>query len=329
MFDQKITQNPIISIFLALVITCLLLTACGTPTPEAKSYTIGIVNYNPSLQAYVEGFETGMKELGYMEGENITYIYNGALKNDPQVIAAEVKSLIDQGVDLLFTLGTPPTVAAKQAVEGTDIAVVFDPISNPVGEGVVADLSKPGGNVTGVQIVVAATKALEWLTKISPETTEVHVPHNPADAFSVRVAGTLPEAAATLGIQLILDEVTSNEQEISLVESLPENAAILFVPSPSLDAGRGPVLEAAIERGIVTGGYNRSPDNLVFTYKIDEAAQGRQAARLASQIFNGTKPGDLPVETGEFFLTINLKTADTIGLTIADDLLGQADTIVR
>ena len=92
MSNQKNTRNTITSIFSILVITCLLLTGCGTPSTKATSHTIGIVNYNPNLDSYVEGFKAGMVELGYVEGKNITYIYHGALENDPQVIADEVTS---------------------------------------------------------------------------------------------------------------------------------------------------------------------------------------------------------------------------------------------
>ena len=274
-----------------IIVTSLLLSACSASIGTGP-YTVGIVNYNPSMNANIDGFKTGMTELGYIEGENITYLYNGALENDPDVIAAEVQSLIDQDVDLLITLGTSPTLAAKEAVEGTNIPVIFNPVSNPVNEGIVADLDAPGGNVTGVQVVIDAAGALQWLLKIAPATTEVHVPHNPADAFSVRVAGTLPDAAAVLGVSLVLDEVTTNDEELALINELPEGTAILFIPSPSLDAGRAPTLARAVERKMITGGYNADPENIVFTYTTDEAAQGRQAAELADQILGGADPGD-------------------------------------
>ena len=106
-------------------------------------------------------------------------------------------------------------------------------------------------------------------------------------------------------------------------------AAVLFVPSPSLDGSRAAVRKLAMELGIPIGGYNQAQDDIVYSYTIDKSAQGKQAARLANQIFKGTNPGGLPVETGEFFLIVNLKTAQTIGLNIPDDILRQADTVIR
>jgi len=305
----------------------LLVTGCGGT--KAKTYTIGIVNYNPALDLYITGFKAGMGELGYVEGKNLTYIYSGALKNDEQVIAAEVKRLMDQKVDLFFTLGTPTTVAAKKAVAGTKIPVVFAPIGNPVADGVVASIRQPGGNVTGVQVVNAAPKALTWLVKIIPGTKKVHVPYNPIDQTSVSTAKLLPETASQLGIELALVEVNSSQEEMNLIRSLPKDAAVFFVPSPSLDGSRAAVRKLAMELGIPIGGYNQAQDDIVYSYTIDKSAQGKQAARLADQIFKGTNPGDLPVETGEFFLIINLKTAQTIGLNIPDEILRQADTVIR
>jgi putative ABC transport system substrate-binding protein len=101
-----------------------------------------------------------MEHLGYVEGKNVTYIYHGVLEPDPQVIAREVKSLMDQKVDLFLTLGTLPALAAKKAIQGTNIPVVFAPSLNPVQEGIVESLSRPGGNVTGIQNGYAVPKTL-------------------------------------------------------------------------------------------------------------------------------------------------------------------------
>jgi putative ABC transport system substrate-binding protein len=322
---RRLTAAPLL-----FGIVMLVLAACGQAQPQAKTYTIGVVNYVPPLNQAFDGFKAKMVELGYVEGKNITYIYHGVLQPDPKAIESEVKNLLDQKIDMFLTMGTPTTLAAKKAVEGTDIPVVFAPVISPVEEGVVQSISHPGGNVTGVQgINNALPKALEWLLKIAPGTKKVYVPYNPADRVSVTTTKPLPEAAAKLGVELLLDEVHTPDEAAAAMQTLPKDAAVLFVITPSLDSGRSVMDKVIIERGIPAGGYTVPDPNLLFIYGNNLAEEGSQAARLVDQIFKGTKPGDLPVETAESVLTINLKAAKAIGLDIPDSILAQAHTVVR
>jgi putative tryptophan/tyrosine transport system substrate-binding protein len=320
-------SHLLILIFFSL--TGLLLTACGT-TAQAKTYTIGVVNYVPSLDAVFEGFKAEMAKRGYVEGQNVTYIYNGVIKPDPQVMDHEVKSLLDQKVDLFLTLGTLPTLTAKKAVEGTDIPVVFAPVINPVKEGAVASITQPGGNVTGVQNGNTIPKAMEWLHTVAPQATKVHVIYHPEDPVAVTSITVLPETAATLGVELVLDEVRSPEEAIAAIEALPKDAAIFMVPTPSLEP-LSALIEAAAKHGLAVGSTNSSQlkAGALITYGANFSAMGKQAAGLVDQILKGTKPADLPVETAEYFLDINLQTARAIGLNIPDEILRQAATVVR
>src|SRR5262249_9738019 len=159
-----------------------------------------------------DSFKAGMTELGYIEGKNVTYIYHGASKPEAQVIASEVRRLIDQKVDLLFTIGNLSTIEANRAVQGTTLPVVFAPVVNPVGTGVVASLAHPGGNVTGIQAIDNTPKALEWLLKFVPGTPKVYVPYTLADQVSVTSVQPLPAAAAQLGVELMLDPVRSPDE---------------------------------------------------------------------------------------------------------------------
>jgi putative ABC transport system substrate-binding protein len=325
----KKAQNTTMRRALCLMLTGLLLTACGGATP-AKTYTIGVVNYVPVLDPVLEGFKTRMAALGYVEGKNVTYIYHGVLEPDPQVIAREVKSLMDQKVDLFLTLGTLPALAAKKAVAGTNIPVVFAPSLNPVQEGIVESLSRPGGNVTGIQNGYAVPKTLEWLHKIVPQATKIYVIYHPKDHVAHTSIKPLPAIASSLGIELVLNEVRSTEEAIAVIETLPKDAAIFFVPTPSLEP-LSVLTEVAVQHGIAVGANN--PAYLkaggVVIYAADFFAIGQQAARLVDQIVKGTKPADLPVETAEYSLRINLQAAKAIGLDIPDEFLRQADVVMR
>lgn len=321
-----------VTILIWLGLLSLLLAACAG-TPVSRTYTVGVINYNQQLSPVFDGFKAQMAELGYVEGENITYLNNGVVAPDPQAIDDEIKRLLNQKVDLLLTIGTPVTAAAKNAVAGTDVPVVFAPLVNPVEEGIVESINRPGGNVTGVQNINAALKAMEWLLQIAPRTKQIYVPYHPDDRVSVTMTKPMPEAAAQLGVELVLDDVRSPEEALTAIAELPQDAGIIFIPMPSLESGRSAMGKLASERGIPAGAsINAKPgtvDDVIFTYTANVAKQGGQAGRLADQIFKGTKPGNLPVETSEYFLVINLKNAQVMGLDISDEVLRQADTVIR
>lgn len=332
MFNHTHSQKKSLArwnIFAATIALSLPLIACGSPQSE-ETFVIGVVNYVPVLSPALDGFKVEMSELGYVEGENLVYIYNGIVGSDPDAVENEVENLLAQDVDLLFTIGNLPALAAKQAVEGTDISVVFTPIMYPVEEGVVDSVLHPGGNVTGVSNGRGTTKALEWLVTLTPDAKKVYLPYNPNDTVSVTVLGTLENTPSELGIELVLDEVYSVEEAVTAIENLPEDIDAIFrVPSPTLDPRNNELSQAAIARGIPMGSNLLLNESVLVTYAADIFELGRQAARQADQIHRGMKPADLPVESAEFFLTINLKTAEMIDLNVSDDILEQADIIIR
>jgi putative ABC transport system substrate-binding protein len=212
-------------------------------------------------------------------------------------------------------------------VEGTNIPVVFAPVINPVREGAVESITRPGGNVTGVQNGDTIPKSLEWLHTIVPHATQVYVIYHPEDVVSVTSVKSLAATAPALRIELVLTEVHSQEEAITAIETMPKDAALFFVPSSRLEP-IGTMTRVAVQRGIAVGANNHREGALV-TYSGSFFAMGQQAARLADQILKGARPADLPVETAEYFLHINLQIATAMGLDIPDEILHQADTVMR
>ena len=316
-------------VFCWVVFISLFFTACPQDKPP-KPFTIGIVNYVSILNPVIEGFKAGMNELGYTEGKDVIYIDNGVVLPDSQTVDAEIKQLLAHDIDLLFPIGTLATLRAKHAVEGRKMAVVFGAVPRPVEEGIVESISNPGGSLTGVQVGTQMSKALEWLLTIVPEADRVYVPYNPDDEVSRSFLARLDDAASQMGIELMLDEVHSVEDTVAAIQSLPGDVNAIFrIPSPTLDSRNDELSQAAIARGLPMGASLPLDEAILFTLAVDLFDVGKQTARLAHQIRQGEKPADLPVETSEFFLIINLKTADAIGLDIPDDILLQADTIIR
>jgi putative ABC transport system substrate-binding protein len=319
-----------IQIILLMGLAVVLLSACGGPKTE--TFTIGVVVETEALAATTyEGFKAGMAELGYVEGENITYIYNGVIGVEPEAIDREIENLLAQDVDLLLTSGTAPALEAKKVTAGMDIPVVFSPVIDPVREGIVESADRPGGNITGVQPVNALPKALEWLLTLAPA-SKVYIPYNPADAVTLTSLAAAQEVASTLGVEIIAGEVSTPEEVVAAIEALPEDTVVFLPVVPSLESGLDDYAEAALEHGVVIGAYHPAymRYGVLVNYAVNTYGLGVQAARLADQILRGgIAPADLPVETADCALIINLQTADAIGLEIPDDVLSQANNIIR
>lgn len=310
---------------MCLMILTLLLNGCGNlPGAQPKTYTIGVIIESQTQTGAFDIYKSYMEKSGYIEGKNVTYINHGVIGTDAKINETEAKSMMNEKVDLLITMGTAPTLAGKKAVEGTTIPVVFVPVLDPIKEGIVTNLSHPGGNVTGVQSLNTTPKVLEWLLKIAPNTKTVYAPYNPADKVAITSIKGLPDVASQLGVELILDDVKDGDEAIAVVKTLPKNSAILFITSPSLNSSIGKIEDVAIELGIPTGTRTRGDTKAVFNFAADTKQQAELAANLTNKIFKGAKPGDLPIETLDYTLTINLKTATAIGLTIPDEIINQA-----
>ena len=161
------------------------------------------------MEPVLQGFKEGMAEKGFVEGENVTYIYNGPLGADAAVLEAEVQSFVDAKVDLVLALATPATVAAQKVTDGTGIPVVFTPISDPLGAGFVESINQPGGNMTGVRNGGFTPKNLEWLKTIVPSIEKIYAPYNPKDKSAIFAKGLLLETAAKLGIEVIMPEIAT------------------------------------------------------------------------------------------------------------------------
>jgi putative ABC transport system substrate-binding protein len=194
-------------------------------------------------------------------------------------------------------------------------------------------MRQPGGNITGVTFGPQEAMRLKWLIRIAPEIKRIYVPFNPKDKSPVLALKMVRNAAAKLGVELITREVHDPETREDAVLNIPAEAdAVFALPDSYIGTRISDLAATATKRNLPLSAANimyvRSYDVLT-SFGIDQHLCGKQTARLADQIFKGARPADLPVELAEFYLAVNLKTAKTIGLTIADEILRQAHLIVR
>jgi len=285
-------------------------------------------------------FRQGLRELGYVEGQNIIIEYRyaeGRAERLPD-LAAELVSL---KVDVIVAGGTLAPLAAKQATR--TIPIVLAAAGDPVGTGLVPSLAKPGGNVTGLSNLSRelTAKRLQLLKEIVPGLSRVAVLWNAANivaALHIPVPET-EAAARTLGLQAQSLEVRGPDDfENALLErkvlraAISEGGALFLVDDPLVMRYRQPIADFAIR--------NRLPSTAIYknfaeagglmTFGASLPDLYRRAAIFVDKILKGAKPADLPVEQPtKFELVINLKTAKTLGLTIPQALLIRADEIIQ
>jgi ABC-type uncharacterized transport system substrate-binding protein len=301
----------------------------------AKPPRIGYLGGGSSSAArhLLEAFRQGLRELGYMEGQNLTIYYRWAEGRSDQ-LPGLAEELVRLKVDVIVTHGAVATRAARRATAA--IPIVFASSGEAVATGLVASLARPGGNVTGLTIIAPelAGKRLELLREAIPRFTRLAVLWNSANPVVVPEFKETEAAARTLGMQIQSLEVTdqgglagafsamTGERPDALIVLsdamfLSQNAQIVGLAAKS----RLPAMYAESEF-IVAGGLMSYGSNLVVQY--------RRAATYVDKVLRGARPADLPVEQPtKFELVINLKTAKALGLTIPPSLLARADELIQ
>ncbi len=322
-------------LFALLLGSQFLLTACAPAAsnqPIVSNVKIGVLNGGKQFDAVLASFKATLTDAGYVEGKNVTYVYDSAATS-PDKLAASGQTLVTAKVDLIVSLGTPASQAAQKATVGTTIPVVFGPLSDPVASGLVKSVQNPGGNITGVATGLQVhTQRLEFLTKLSANIKRVFLPYDPADAAGASIVKSVQDAAPKLGVEIIPLQIHTDDDVTAAIANFPTDVdAIFVVPSTIIAARLTDLVKAGVDHKLPTSSNVESQVNqgVVLTYSFSDEALGKQMGRIADKILKGAKPADVPVETSEFFLAVNLKTAQAINLTIPDDMLAQAHTIVR
>jgi putative ABC transport system substrate-binding protein len=295
---------------------------------------IGFLFYgSPGPSPEVEAFRQGLRELGYVEGQNIAIDYrfaSGQVERLPE-LAAE---LVRLKVDVIVTPTTPASLAAKQAT--STIPIVFAGVADAVGAGLITSFARPGGNITGLASISAELggKRLELLKEVVPKASRVAVLYNPADRSNVLALRVLQESAPALRLTLQPLEVRGpGEFEGAFVAMTRERAHALFGAAGVLTFEHRKVLVDLTAKSRIPAmwGHRQFVDaGGLMSYAVNWYDQLRRTATYVDKILNGAKPADLPVEQPtKFELVINLKAAKALGLTIPPSLLQRADEVIQ
>jgi putative ABC transport system substrate-binding protein len=329
---RRSTQNRKLVGIVALAVAFAMCEAVVEAQQAKKVQRIGFLG-SGTLGQFV-AFRQGLRDLGYVDGKNITIEYpkpEGNFSRAP----ARAAELLRLKVDVIVTSGATDTRAAKEAT--TTIPIVFLQDPDPIGNGLVTSLARPGGNITGLSSLGAdlSGKRLELLKEVLPKLSRVAVLGNSANAGNGIQLRETERAAGTLGLQLhYVDVLNAKDIETAFREASKERAGAVFVlgfPGPLGERTllaqhavktRLPAIYPQINYVEDAGG--------LMSYGTSFADLGRRAATYVDKILKGAKPADLPVERPtKFELIMNLKAAKQIGLTIPQNVLARADKVIK
>jgi putative ABC transport system substrate-binding protein len=295
---------------------------------------IGFLHYaSPAPFArFVATFHQGLSETGYVEGQNVAIEYRWA-EGRYERLPALAADLVGQKVDVIVAAGPPSARAAKSAT--STIPIVFSS-GDPVGEGLVAGLARPGGNLTGVSLLTVelTAKRLELLSEVVPQAGVIALLVNPNDVNAERITRDVQEGARAKGVQLhVLKAGSESEIDAAFPSLVQQQAGGLVVGTDPFFNSRREQLVALAARHAVPAIYEWREFALaggLISYGSSLTAVYRQDGIYAGKILKGAKPADLPVEQPTTFeLVVNLKTASPLGLTVPPSILARADEVIE
>jgi ABC-type uncharacterized transport system substrate-binding protein len=326
-------RKAVFSIQFVVVLLAVALIAEAQQPKKVPRIGFLFATFASAQESRVEAFKQGLRDLGYIEGRNITIEYRyaeGKLDRLP-ALAAE---LVGLKVDVIVTGGPQATRPAKKATATIPIVMAFD--SDPVGNGFVASLARPGGNVTGLSALSPeiSGKQLELLKEIVPKLSRLAVLGNSAEPANPQSLREIDLAAGTSGVQLqYLDVLGPKDIETAFRAATKGRAdALLALASPILNNQRTQIAELAVKSRLPAIYFRPEfvEDGGLMSYATSFIELSRRAAWYVDKILKGAKPADLPVEQPtKFEFVINLKAAKQIGLAIPQRVLTRADKVIK
>jgi putative tryptophan/tyrosine transport system substrate-binding protein len=320
--------------FVALLGGAALFSPTVRAQQSAKVWRIGYLGFGPasSWTSEIEALRGGLRNLGYTEGKNITIDYRWAERTDQTFELAN--QLVQLGVDVIFAPASTQVEPARRATK--TIPIVFAQHADPVGLGDVASLSRPGGNITGMSMLLTelSVKELEILKEMFPDATRIGVLWNPTTPSHPTAVAALEAAGKKLGVQLILAPAgTISDLEQAFATLARERVSGVLVLSSPLYNGNGELLaDYQIKHGLPEIFANRGNVSAggLMSYGADLDDLYRRAAAYIDKILKGAKPTDLPVEqASKYLVVINMKAAKALGVTIPPTVLARADEIIE
>lgn len=290
----------------------------------------GTAEADPQIRSWVAGFTRGLENLGWYRGRNVTFDFRWGDGNMAR-IRSHAAEFVQQPPDVVFSIGTASTGAMKQA--GGSVPVVFAVVNDPVAQGYVSSMAKPGGNITGFSLMEDYSvlgKSMGFLKQLAPAITRIAMLFNP-DTYPYYET-YLRSATTPLKVSgMRVHTVAEIETEIAKLAGFP-GTGLLVAPDTFTNVNRGPIIRAAAQHRIpATYPYRQYVvDGGLMAYGPEPAETVRRAATYVDRILKGEKPADLPIQAPtKLELVINAKIAKALGLQVPSNLLFTADEVIE
>jgi putative tryptophan/tyrosine transport system substrate-binding protein len=289
---------------------------------------------DPQAERRMLAFQQGLQSLGWIEGPNVRMDYRWG-GTDPERVRSLAREIVNRKPDVI--LASSSLVLRLLQRETQTIPIVFTQVADPIGDGFVASLAHPGGNITGLTSAEYPTKAgrsLELLTNIAPRLAHATIVLHPDQPSHTAMWRAIDAAARSLSVQVTAAEVSKAADIGPAIEAAARkaNGGLVVLPSPITTVQRTLIIALAAEHrlpAIYPYRFNVMSGGLM-SYGADPVDQYRRAALYVDRILRGAKPADLPVEQpARFELAINLKTAKALGLDVPPTLIARADWIIK
>jgi putative ABC transport system substrate-binding protein len=286
-------------------------------------------------QVFIAAFREGLQQLGWHEGRNIRIDTRWAAPGDAESRQRFAQELVALQPELIFANGTPAVAPLLQHTR--TIPIIFSNVADPVGSGFVASFSRPGGNATGFMTMEGsiAGKWLELLKELSPSVARVAFVLNPAMApYAEYYLNPFKAAAASLALEAIVAPVHDTPELASNIAAVARepNGGLIVMPDPFMNAHRVEVTSLAARYHLPAVYAFRQFTKLggLLSYGPDRFDNYRRAATYTDRILKGMKPSELPVQAPiKFEISLNLRTAKALGLSVPDKLLALADEVIE
>jgi putative ABC transport system substrate-binding protein len=317
--------------FITLIAGAAIVCPLPLAAQQSRLPRIGVLlSANP--EPFWSEFRAGLREHGYIEGQNIAFEFRSA-DGKLDFLRTLADELVRLKVDIIVASQTPAVTAARQAT--TEIPIVMAPAGDPVATGLISSLTRPGGNITGLSGTTAdlGAKTLELLRDVLPSTQRVAVLANAADPFSKPYVEQIQQGGRALGIAVQTIMAHGADEFAAAFAAMDKERADAVMVQGSLPSK--PVLDLALKHRLpAVGGGARgrlfAQEGGLLSYSGNQNDMYRRAAFYIDRILKGAKPNDLPVEQPtRYELVINLKTAKALGLTVPASMLASADEVIE
>lgn len=291
--------------------------------------TTAIVEH-PALDAVRDGVRDALAEEGFRDGQEIRFLYEFAQGN-PTIAAQIAAQYVGDNVTVIVPIATPSAQAAVTAT--TTIPIVFGAVTDPVAAGIVTDLARPGGNVTGVSDLTPVADQFALALEIVPDMTAIGVIYNPAEANAVVLVALLHAAAEAAGVEVVEATAANSGAVQAAAASLAGRVQAIYVPTDNtvvsaFEAVVGVAEDAQIP--LFAGDTDSVRRGAIASIGFDYYEHGKQTGRIVARVLRGEAPGDIPVEfaTGGT-ISVNPAAALRMGVTIPQAVIDRAAEVVQ